>query len=281
MARLALAALAALASSSVLSNVFAAETADNETALFERLGARERVLASQTATAAATARDRTLLAYRMARRRELGFMANPEGRLDEAQTFGLALVALRRSLDESQTLAHELDRVRSERTTLESALVDRSLRSLRSLRALRENTQVSNAAAENPPRQRLPPPVRGTAVAVPGVRHDGPTKVELRHDGVEILARLNEPVRAIAAGAVTHVENLPQGGFAVVVAHDDGRTSIVSGLRDFAVKPGEHVGAGQILGLAGRNLDGAAVISVEIWQRRQPIATPKLLRVHL
>jgi murein DD-endopeptidase MepM/ murein hydrolase activator NlpD len=281
MARLALAALAALAaltSSNVLSNVLAAETADNETALFERLGARERVLESQTATAAATARDRTLLAYRMARRRELGFMANPEGRLDEAQTFGLALVALRRSLDESQTLARELDRVRSERTTLESALVDRSLRSLRSLR---EHTQVSNAAAEDPPKQRLPPPVRGTAVAVPGVRHDGPTKVELRHDGVEILARLNEPVRAVAAGAVTHVENLPQGGFAVVVAHDDGRTSIVSGLRDFAVKPGEHVGAGQILGLAGRNLDGAAVISVEIWQRRQPIETAKLLRVRL
>jgi murein DD-endopeptidase MepM/ murein hydrolase activator NlpD len=270
--RLALAALAALASSNVLSNVFAAEPADNEAALFERLGARERVLESQTATAATTARQRTLLAYRMARHRELGFMANPAGRLDEAQTFGLALVALRRSLDESQSLAHELDLVRSERTTLESALVDRSLR---------EQTQASDAAAEISTRQRLPRLVRGTAVAVPGVRHDGPTKVELRHDSVQILARLNDPVRAVASGLVKHVENLPQGGFAVVVAHADGKTSIVSGLRDFAVKPGDQVEAGQILGLAGRNLDGAAVISVELWQRRRPIETAKLLRVRL
>jgi septal ring factor EnvC (AmiA/AmiB activator) len=255
-----------------LANAFAAEPVGDEAALFERLGARERVLETQTATAATTARERTLLAYRMARRRELGFMANPEGRLDEAQTFGIALVALRRSLDESQTLARELDRVRSERTTLESALVDR---------ALREPAQVSDAAAESPPRQRLPQPVRGAAVAVPGVRHDGPTKIELRHDSVQILARLNEPVRAVAAGVVKHVEELPQGGFAVVVAHDDGKTSIVSGLRDFAVKSGDHVGAGQILGLAGRNLDGAAVISVEIWQKRRPIEAAKLLRVRL
>jgi murein DD-endopeptidase MepM/ murein hydrolase activator NlpD len=275
MAKLAFAAVAALTLMNAFASAFAAEPAGDEAALFERLGARERVLENQTTTAAATARERTLLAYRMARRRELGFMANPAGRLDEAQTFGLALVALHRSLDESQTLARELDRVRSERTTLESALVDRALRELR------EHTQASDDSAESLPRQRLPRPVRGTPVAVPGVRHDGPTKVELRHDSVEILARLNDPVRAVATGVVKHVEELPQGGFAVVVAHDDGKTSIVSGLRDFAVKPGDQVGAGQILGLAGRNLDGAAVISVEIWQKRRPIEAARLLRARL
>jgi murein DD-endopeptidase MepM/ murein hydrolase activator NlpD len=252
-------------------NALASEPADDETSVFERLSVREHVLESQTATAAATARERTLLAYRMARRRELGFLANPEGRLGEAQTFDLALVALRRSLDEAQTLARELDRVRSERTTLESALVDRTLREHR----------TSDASTESLPRQRLPRPVRGTPVAVPGVRRDGPTKVELRHEAVEILARLNDPVRAVATGVVKHVENLPQGGFAVVVAHGDGKTSIVSGLRDFAVKPGDHVDAGQILGLAGRNLDGAAVVSVEIWQKRQSVETAKLLRIRL
>ncbi len=275
MARLVFAAIAALTSLNALSNALAAETDNQEAALFERLGAREHVLETQTAIATATARERTLLAYRLARRRELGFLANPERRLEEAQTFGPALVALRRSLDESQTLARELDRVRGERTTLESALVDRAVR------AQREGTQASDAATESLPKQRLPRPVRGTAVAIPGVRHDGPTKVELRHDGVQILARLNDPVRAVASGVVKHVEELPQGGFAVLVAHDDGKTSIVSGLRDFAVKPGDQVQAGQILGLAGRNLDGAAVISVEIWQRRRPIEAAKLLRVRL
>lgn len=275
MAKLAFAAVAALTLMNAFASAFAAEPADDEAALFERLGARERVLENQTTTAAATARERTLLTYRMARRRELGFMANPQGRLDEAQTFGLALVALHRSLDESQTLARELDRVRSERTTLESALVDRALR------ALREHTQASDDSAESLPRQRLPRPVRGTPVAVPGVRHDGPTKVELRHDSVDLLARLNDPVRSIAPGVVKRVELLPQGGYAVVTQHKGGLTSVVTGLRDVAVTPKATVEAGQTLGRVGRNLDGAAVVSVEIWRSRRPLDAAKLLRFRL
>ena len=225
----------------------AAEPTDDETALFERLAVREQVLEIQTATATTTARKRSLLAYRMARRREIGFIPNPEGRLDEARSFDVALVALRQSLDESQTMSHELDRVRSERATLESALVDRALRS---------HPSFATDASEVEHVQQFPRPVRGTPVAVPGARRDGPTKVELRHDSVQILARLNDPVHAVAAGVVKRVEPMPQGGFAVVVAHDDGKTSIVSGLRDFAVKESERVSAGQTIGAAGRNLDG-------------------------
>ena len=80
---------------------------------------------------------------------------------------------------------------------------------------------------------------------------------------------------------VKHVESLPQGGFAVVTTHPSGMTSIVTGLRDISVKPGDQVDAGQTLGLAGRNLDGAAVVSVEIWRNRQPQDAAKLLRVRL
>jgi murein DD-endopeptidase MepM/ murein hydrolase activator NlpD len=118
-------------------------------------------------------------------------------------------------------------------------------------------------------------------VAVPGSRRDGPTKAELRHDGVQMLARLNEPVRSIAAGIVTRVESLPQGGFAVVTAHATGITSIVTGLRDITVAAGDKVGPGQTLGLAGRNLDGAAVVSVEIWRERRPQDAGRLLHVRL
>jgi septal ring factor EnvC (AmiA/AmiB activator) len=118
-------------------------------------------------------------------------------------------------------------------------------------------------------------------VAVPGARRDGPTKIEIRHDSVEILARLNEPVHAVAAGVVKRVEPLAQGGFAVMTAHPDGLTSILTGLRDVAVQPGETVVAGQTLGLVGRNLDGAAVISVAIWRHRRPQDAGKLLRIRL
>jgi murein DD-endopeptidase MepM/ murein hydrolase activator NlpD len=113
------------------------------------------------------------------------------------------------------------------------------------------------------------------------VRRDGSTKVELRHDSVDLLARMNDPVRAIAAGVVDRVELLPQGGFAVVTVHGDGLVSIVTGLRDVTVAPKAQVEAGQSLGLAGRNLDGAALVSVEIWRNRRPQDAAKLLHVRL
>ena len=255
----------------------AAEPSADETALFDRLGAREQILDTQTAAAASTTRQRALLAYRLSRRRELGFAANPETRLDDARTFDLALVALRRGLDESRTLARELDKVRVERSTLEAAMVTR---------ALGEAAGDDNAeTAASPPGRlsdaRLLRPVRGTPVAVPGARRDGTTKIEIRHDSVDILARLNEPVHAVAAGVVKRVEPLAQGGFAVMTAHAGGLTCILSGMRDVAVKPGDAVLAGQTVGLTGRNLDGAAVISVEIWRRRQPQDAGKLLHIRL
>jgi len=58
-------------------------------------------------------------------------------------------------------------------------------------------------------------------------------------------------------------------------------TSILTGLRDVAVKPGDAVSAGQALGLAGRNLDGAAVVSVEIWRNRRPQDAGRLLSIRL
>jgi septal ring factor EnvC (AmiA/AmiB activator) len=255
----------------------AAEPSAEETALFDRLAVREQILENQTNAAEATTRQRALLAYRLSRRRELGFAANPELRLDDARCFDLAVVALRRGLDESQTLARELDRVRVERSALEGALVGRALAGA----AKSDDTASQPGEESRPALARLLRPVRGTPVAVPGVRRDGTTKIEIRHDSVEILARLNEPVHAIAAGVVKRVEPLAQGGFAVMTAHPGGLTCILTGLRDVTVKPGDTVLAGQTLGLTGRNLDGAAVISVELWRDRRPEDAGKRLRVHL
>jgi murein DD-endopeptidase MepM/ murein hydrolase activator NlpD len=161
--------------------------------------------------------------------------------------------------------------VRSERTTVEAAFVARAT----SQTAANQHPPDSATAAHA---TRLVRPVRGEVVALPGSRRDGSTKVELRHDGVKLLARLNEPVRAVAAGTVSRVEALPQGGFAVVTAHAAGLVSIVTGLRDIAVAPGDKVGAGQTLGLTGRNLDGAAVISIELWRDRRAQDATRVLR---
>lgn len=241
---------------------------DEQAALFERLNAREQILDAQNQTARAATRRRVLFLYRIARYRELGFARDPETRLDNARAFDLAMVALRRSLDEASALGRELDRVRGERSSLEAALIEQAL-----AKTDRESRDEPDA------RPRLTRPLRGTPVSFPGARRDGPTKVELRHDEVEILAKLNDPVRAVAAGTVRRVEALPQGGFAVVTEHREGFTSIVAGLRDIAVTSGEEVSAGQVLGLVGRNLDGAAVLSVEIWRHRRAQDASRWLRL--
>ena len=246
-----------------------ADAAQDEDLIFEQLGVREQILDMQREAAEAGTHKRALLTYRMARHRELGFTAEPESRLDDASAFDMALLALHRSADETQALTRELDRVRADRTMMESALIARAVSAANRVQA-QEGTHV-----------QLARPLRGTPVAVPGLRRDGPTKVELRYDSVDLLARMNDPVRAIASGVVDRVELLPQGGFAVVTAHDGGLASIVSGLRDVRVAPKMRVEAGQTLGLAGRNLDGAVVVSVEIWRDRRPLDAAKLLRARV
>jgi septal ring factor EnvC (AmiA/AmiB activator) len=247
------------------------QTSADEAELFDRLNAREQVLDGQRSASESLTRQRSLLAYRLGRRRELGFAANLERRLEDARAFDGALLALRRSAAETVTLARELDRVRVERGLIETAFVARA----RSDERVRTEKSAAAALSILGPLVR---PVRGEAVALPGARRDGPTRVELRHDGVALLARLHEPVRAVAAGTVRLVEALPQGGFAVVTAHAAGWTSIVTGLRDITVTPGDAVAAGGTLGLAGRNLDGAAVVSVELWRDRRAQDAGRLLR---
>jgi len=244
----------------------AAQTSADEAAVFDRLTTREQILEAQRSASEDITRQRSFLAYRLARQRELGFTPHPETRLDDARAFDLALLALRRASDETRTLARELDRVRGERTAVETAFVTRA------------TSRKASEDSSPPILGQLFRPVRGVVVARPGARRDSSTKVMLRHDGMKILGRLNDPVRTVAAGTISRVEALPQGGFAVVTVHQAGLVSIISGLRDFTVAPGDKVVSGQTIGLTGRNLDGAAVISVELWRDRRPQNASRLLR---
>jgi len=82
---------------------------------------------------------------------------------------------------------------------------------------------------------------------------------------------MNDPVQAPAAGTVRRVEAQPQGGFAVVTGHEGGWVSVLGGLREVAVSPGAALAPGATLGLAGRNLDGACVVSLELWHGRSAV----------
>jgi murein DD-endopeptidase MepM/ murein hydrolase activator NlpD len=120
--------------------------------------------------------------------------------------------------------------------------------------------------------------VRGAVVGQPGVRPDPITGAEVRQPALQFLARMNEAVYPPAAGRVHRVEPLPQGGFAVVTEHPGGWISLLSGLREVDALPGQTVDPETPLGLAGRNLDGAVVISFELWRGRLSVDPRPLLR---
>jgi murein DD-endopeptidase MepM/ murein hydrolase activator NlpD len=232
--------------------------ADDPAAL-HRLQAREQTLAQLAQSSEEVARHQARAAYRLARRRQLGFMAEPAARLDDARALDLALFTARRSAGEARGLRDELARVRDDRQALGAALA----------------RVAAPTDAEAP---RFSQPVRGAIVGQAGLRRDPVTGVELRQDALQILARMNEPVSAPGRGTVRQVEAQPQGGFAVVTAHEGGWLSVLSGLRDVSVAAGDQVEAGAPLGLAGRNLDGAVVVSLELWRGRRAVDPGPLVR---
>jgi murein DD-endopeptidase MepM/ murein hydrolase activator NlpD len=135
---------------------------------------------------------------------------------------------------------------------------------------------VAAPPAGDPP--RFARPLKGAVVGQAGLRKDPVTGVEIRQDALQILARLNEPVHSPARGTVRRVEPQPQGGYAVVTAHEGGWVSVLGGLREVTVEVGATVEEGAPLGLAGRNLDGAVVVSLEFWHGRAAVDPAPLMR---
>jgi hypothetical protein len=95
----------------VLAPVARAEPVDENARLAQRLATRQDVLEGQKDGAEAQVREQALLAYRLTLRRELGFVSNPESRLEGAEAADLALASLGKGLAETRILAGEIDRV--------------------------------------------------------------------------------------------------------------------------------------------------------------------------
>jgi murein DD-endopeptidase MepM/ murein hydrolase activator NlpD len=228
-------------------------------AALHRLEEREATLVQQAQAREQAARQEARAVYRLARKRQLGFMAEPDARLEDARALDLALFTLRRSVGEARSLREEVARVHGEREVLGAAVAK----------------AVAPASAEAP---RFERPVRGAVVGQAGLRKDPVTGVEVRQDALQILARMNEPVRAPASGTVRRVEAQPQGGYAVVTEHEGGWVSVLGGLREVSVQSGDKVASEGEVGLAGRNLDGAVVVSLELWRGRAAVDPQPLTR---
>lgn len=232
------------------------------------LAERARLLQAQRESAEAQARAQALLAYRLARRDAQAFLVQPGRRADNARARDQALFTLARGLDELRKLEHEAALLARERRLLEEregAAPDRAS----GVREPGPGDAVASPA--------LAWPQRGTLVALPGLRTDEMTGVELRQVGVQILTRLDAEVRAPAAGTVVRVEALGEGGYAVVIEHAGEWVSVLTGLRQVRVEVGDALAAQEPLGRVGRTLDGAPVLRFALFRGRQAVDPRQVL----
>ena len=244
----------------------AAEPLVSPTAVVDaHLLARQDALGKQHEAALHLLRQHAFMAYRFGRRRALGFFANSKLRPEEARAEAMAVVVLSRSVHEARMLNEELARVQQERDALAT---------LHAQEKAAVFAPEQEAAASKPLVQW---PVKGPTISTPGLRPDPVTHVVYRDPGLQILARLDALVISPAAGTVRRVTRLPNGGYAVVVAHDDGLVSILSGLRTVDVGEGDPVQAREGIGRVGRTLDGAPVLRLAVWRDGVPI-DPRGLR---
>ncbi len=74
-----------------------------------------------------------------------------------------------------------------------------------------------------------------------------------KHEGIDIAANKGAPVRSARSGHVIYSDNKLSGyGKMVIVRHADSFTTVYSHLNEFAVKKGQFVSRGQLLGKVGR-----------------------------
>jgi murein DD-endopeptidase MepM/ murein hydrolase activator NlpD len=227
------------------------------------LADREGMLQKQRVAALDLVRQQAWMAYRLGRRRELGFFADTSLRPEAARASAMAVFVLNRSVHEAAKIDDELQRVKRERASYAA-------------RDAQGEPGASGPATTSKP--SLVWPAKGPVISAPGLRPDPVTGVVYRDTGVQILARVDAAVVSPGTGQVRRVTNVPTGGYAVVIAHADGMVSVLSGLRVVDVSEGESVKAGSQVGLVGRTLDGAPVLRMAVWKSGQPV-DPRAIRI--
>jgi len=118
-----------------------------------------------------------------------------------------------------------------------------------------EHRRVLQATASPVPRPlwdgAFRPPVAGPVTSPYGVRSVYNGRLRGHHLGVDFRAPAGSAVRASQAGVVVLAEALPLGGNTVIVDHGAGVFSSYLHLSALAVRAGQRVRAGQVVGYVG------------------------------
>jgi septal ring factor EnvC (AmiA/AmiB activator) len=100
-------------------------------------------------------------------------------------------------------------------------------------------------------RGSLPWPVEGRVRVGFGRRKHPRFETYTVHNGLDIEAAPDTPVRAVHEGRVVFADRFLGYGLMVVVDHGGKRHSLYADLQDVAVSPGQQVSAGTVLGATG------------------------------
>jgi murein DD-endopeptidase MepM/ murein hydrolase activator NlpD len=186
----------------------------------------------------------------------------------------------------SKTLTVKPRAFPEEAITIDAALADPPANQAKEIDA--DNAAVIAALRNSDPplfKGRFRAPAGKKSSAFGNWRRFNGSEHKSRHLGLDVVARKGAPIRAVQRGKVALVRSGILMGGTVVVVHGAGLASCYFHVSDFAVKAGEVVEPGQVLGKVG--LTGRTTgphIHVGLWARggfvdpaaffRLPLAAP-------
>ncbi len=141
-------------------------------------------------------------------------------------------------------------------------------------RVLDQKTMASVADAVDlgPLRGRLAWPLRGTVISSFGRKKSAKFDTYTMNNGVEIKPEHSDEVRAVGGGEVIFCDYLKGYGNVLMVQHAGNFHTLYGHCESFLKKPGERVGTGEVIALAGSSgsLYGKALY-FEIRQNLKPL----------
>jgi septal ring factor EnvC (AmiA/AmiB activator) len=197
--------------------------------------------------------------------------AELEQRTRESIALRARLTVARRSLDAQRARKTELLTSLVERKETNAAYVEElsqaEARLQQLLAGLGEGTVTVPLAAL---RGSLPWPVEGRVLAGFGRRKHPRFDTYTVHNGVEIEAPPDAPVRAVHEGRVVFADRFRGYGLMVVLDHGDKRHSLYAQLAEVAVEAGQDVAAGTVVGTAGPAGAGGPGVYFEVRFQGRP-----------
>ena len=119
-------------------------------------------------------------------------------------------------------------------------------------------------------------PVSGRITSHFGKRIDPITGEKTFHSGIDISSNLGSPIHATADGVVSHAGWTQKSGFVVVLEHGCGFTTVYAHNKTNAVKVGQKIKRGDIIGYVGSTGKSTGPhVHYEVWENGRSVDAQK------